>query len=187
MERRLPLRSALRGWCVGCMLLLAACVQAPQGGQPGVAVAAPPPPASYTVIGQTDTGGAGGIDIAVTGLDGSGDKNGDLDLSLIFGVAFGASALDATPADHGTSGSGSRAANPIVFSPPVDAAGELDAAVNLIAKRYPDRKGLIGTLYRSPEHAYLVRIEFATATGANALYFDVTRWVAYRKQELNGG
>jgi spore maturation protein CgeB len=70
--------------------------------------------------------------------------------------------------------------NPIVFSPPVSADAEVQSAANLIANRAPDRRNIVGRLFRSPDRRYLLLIEFETAAGANALYFDITNWAKDR-------
>ena len=113
-----------------------------------------------------------------TGLIGS-DEEG-VSLSIHFGLHFPLAVQDAKAQDLGTVGDGLSAGNPLVFAPPVAPEVEVESAVNLIASRAPDRRNFVGTLLRSPDRRYLLLIEFETAAGANALYFDITNWAKNR-------
>jgi len=162
-------------------LAITACsTSGPQGtGSPPLRAAQPP--ANYTLIGSSDAGDGKNIEIGVnTGLIGS-DEEG-MKLSLHFGFHFPLAVQDAKAEDLGTTGDGLSVGSPLVFAPPVAPEAEVESAANLIASRAPDRRNIVGTLFRSPERRYLLLIEFDTAAGANALYFDITNWAKDRTQ-----
>jgi hypothetical protein len=154
-------------------LVLAAC-SSPQG-KTGSPLRAADPPSDYVYIASADISDGKNIEIGVnTDLFG-GDK-ADEQLSITFGIYFSSAAGSAEAAELGTTGDGLSVTNPLVFSPPVEAPAELQSALNVLAKRAPDRRNLVGYLYRSPDRHYLLRIEYDSAAGANAVYFNVTNW-----------
>jgi hypothetical protein len=157
------------------LLALAACGSPHDrdAGSPPLRAAAPP--ADYIYIGSGDASDDKNIQVGVNTALFGGDK-ADEGLSVMFGFYFSAAVHDAQPAEFGTVGDGLSVSNPIVFSPPVEASAELQSAINLVAKRSPDRHNVVGSLYRNSDRRYLLLVEFDNAAGANAIYFDVTKW-----------
>jgi hypothetical protein len=161
------------------LLAMAACSASGTQGTESRPQRAAPPPADYTHISTSDASDGKNIEIGVnTGLIGS-DEEG-ISLSLHFGLHFPLAVQDAKAEDLGTTGDGLSAGNPLVFAPPVVPEVEVESAVNLITSRAPDRRNMVGTLLRSPDRRYLLLIEFDTAAGSNALYFDITNWAKDR-------
>jgi hypothetical protein len=161
------------------LLAIAACSASGTQGTGSRPQRAAPPPADYTHISSSDTRDSKNIQIGVnTGLIGSDEEGASL--SWHFGLHFPLAVQDAKAEDLGATGDGLSAGSPLVFAPPVAPEAEVQSAVNLIASRAPDRRNMVGTLFRSPDRRYLLLIEFDTAAGANALYFDITDWAKAR-------
>ncbi|WP_119304713.1 hypothetical protein [Dongia deserti] len=160
-------------------LVIAACSSPNQQDAASRAVRAARPPADYTLIGSADTSDGKNIQIGLnTNLVGVSKE--DERLSIHFGFHCPNAVHDARPADFGSIGDGLSVNTPIVFSPPVSALAEVQSAVNLVTKRSPDRTNVVGALFRSPEHRYILLVEFDGAAGERALYFDVTNWAIAR-------
>jgi hypothetical protein len=137
------------------------------------------PPADYTHLSSSDTADNENIEIGLnTDLIGSDEEA--MTISLHFGLHFPIAVREAKAEDHATTGDGLSVSNPLVFSPPVSPDAEIQSAVNLIAHRALDRANMVGHLFQSPDRRYLLLIEFDTAAGAKALYFDITEWAKYR-------
>lgn len=162
---------------IAVLLLFAAACASPSGTRDGSApVRAAQPPSDYLYLSGADLSDGKDIKIGVnTDLFGKAEEQ-DVRLSVGFGIYFAGAAADAHPTDAITVGSGLKATDPIRLSPPGTADAELDAALNVLATRAPDRRNIVGQLFRSPDHRYLVLITFDTRAGANSLYFDVTNW-----------
>lgn len=173
--------AALRAIGLSCLLALAGCAQSPGAGSPTQRIQAPLPPSGYVLIGESDTGAKEKIQVGIPDFDSAGDDG--LTLSLFFGFGFVSAALDPTPAKLGTTGSGASVNDPIAFAPPVKAEVELDSTLNHLANRYPESRNIAGQLFRSPAARYLLRISFDTPAGANAVYYDITRWAVRRKED----
>lgn len=166
----------MSGFRIATVILLFAvgACSSPRDQQVSIApVRAAAPPAGYTLISSSDTSTEKNIQIGVnTDLLGGDDGR----LAFHFGFHFPGAVREAQAADLATNGDGLSVNSPIVFSPPATAVDEVQGAVNLVARRAPDRENLVGTLLRSPDHRYLLLIEFENKAGKNALYFDVTNW-----------
>jgi hypothetical protein len=176
MEERV---SVFRTVTVTLVLAIAAC-SSPHDKQVSITpMRAAAPPAGYTHIGSADTSDGKNLQVGVN-TDLLGGDKGDEMLSVWFGLYFSGAVGDAKAADMGTTGEGLSVKDPIVFSPAVEAATELQNALNLVAHRAPDRHNIVGSLYRSPDRRYVLLVEFDTAAGANALYFDITNWAKHR-------
>lgn len=148
------------------------------------AVHAPKPPPDFVYIGSGDTSQDKDIKINInTELMESGDP--DHKLTLFFGLLFAGSLSDPEKTGSGTTGAGRSYDDPFVFSGVADDA-ELDALANYLATHFPDRDDIIGHLYRSPAQRYVVWTLFETRAGSNALYFDVTKWAAVKRQAYGG-
>lgn len=171
-----PLR--LAALCVA--LTMSACAHQTIGAPTEARIQAPPPPNNYVEIGSAEDKGNQSISIGIStnALDGDKDTS---KLSLMFGFYFHDAAMEAKAAHLGTVGDGLTVKTPITFSPPLGGKEELGAILNQLAALYPDRQRVGGHLLSTPDQRYLVYITFRTASGPNAIYFDISRWVEYRK------
>jgi hypothetical protein len=65
------------------------------------------------------------------------------------------------------------------FAHDVGARDELQAAMNDLLARFPDRRDLGGELMHGTNKKYVVRATFTAGGKPRELYYDVTRWVGY--------
>ncbi|WP_374378321.1 hypothetical protein [Dongia sp.] len=159
------------------LAIVAACTGNGGTGTKSVNVKAPRPPAEYTYLGSGDLTKSGGVNAIV---DFDAPKGDSTVLPVMLAVALAHAMHESTAPAPSHSGSGSRASDPIMF-PTVPSDNEVDASGAYLTEFYPGSKSAIGHLFRGPREIYLLWVEFKTASGSNAIYFDVSRWVAARK------
>ncbi len=168
------------------LLLLAACAS-PHGREPSSpSLRAAEPPADYTLIGRADTSDWKILQIGVNTdlwdhddvIDGNEE---DETLSFNFGHQF-YWAVWSEPEQISAVGDGLDVENPVDFYSPVEASDEIRSALSVVTMRAPDRRNVVGRLYRAPDHRYLLLVEYDCAAGASALYFDVTNWAKANSQ-----
>jgi hypothetical protein len=75
-------------------------------------------------------------------------------------------------------GSGANLAS-AYFAHDAGAREELQAAMNDLLARYPDRHDVSGELLHGSNKKYVVRVTFIAKGKPRELYYDVTRWVGY--------
>ena len=176
--------SVLRHATAILLLLLAACASPHRNGAGSVPLRAAEPPSEYTLIGKADTldwtlrlevnTKIWDHDDVIDGDDIDGNV-GDQTLPFKFGHEFYWAVWTGTE-DVSAVGDGLNAENPVVLYSPVEASDEIRSALSVVRIRAPDCTNIVGTLLRSLDRRYLLLVEFDTGTGANALYFDITRW-----------
>jgi len=156
-------------------LALAACASS-SAKNGAAALRAAPPPSDYLYVAEADMSSGKNIQVE-TNLRNlpKGDEQ-VMRLSVSFGIFFAGAVNRAHPTDLGTTGTGLSVSDPIRLSPAGAADAELHGALNVLVKRAPDRDNIVGRLYRGPDGNYLALIDFDTAAGSNALYFDITNW-----------
>jgi hypothetical protein len=155
------------------LLMVTACAGTKQTSSTNT-IRAPRPPANYVHLASGNLRDSDNIEI---GINFEALSEGDSHVQVTFGIIFAGSMQDGAPPAPSHSGSGSQVDGPIIF-PDVDGKTEIDAAGDFMAENYPDRTDIVGHIFRSPQKRYLMLVEFQTGEGANALYFDVSRWVA---------
>lgn len=176
--------SVLRHISAIVLLLLAACASPHSKGADSGPLRAAEPPSDYTLIGKADTSDWKNLRLEANTdlwdhddvLDGSEENE---TLSFTFGHAFYWAVWTETE-NVSAVGDGLDVESPVVFYSPVEASAEIRSALSVVTMRAPDRRNIVGTLLRSPDRRYLLLIEFDTAAGANALYFDITNWAKDR-------
>ena len=67
------------------------------------------------------------------------------------------------------------------FAHDVGEREELQAAMNDLLARYPDRHDVAGVLMRGTNRKYVVQVTFVSGGAARELYYDVSRWVGYTR------
>ena len=65
------------------------------------------------------------------------------------------------------------------FAHDVGEREELQAAMNDLLARYPDRHDVDGVLMRGTNRKYVLRVTFVANGAPQELYYDVSRWVGY--------
>ena len=172
--------SVLRHTGAIVLLLLAACVSPHGEGEDSAPLRTAVPPSDYTLIGKADTRDWKNLRLEVNTdlwdhddvVDGSEENE---TLPFTFGQEF-YRAVYAESEDVSAAGDGLDPESPIIFYAPADESAWIRSALSVVTMRAPDRTNIVGTLLRSPDRRYVLLVEFDTGTGANALYFDVTRW-----------
>lgn len=168
------MRKSLGIFFSAALLLVSACASNAPQDNGNSSIRAQRPPADYVYLASGDLRKPGNIDV---GINFEALTEGDSHVQVTFGIIFAGRMEDGAPPAPPHSGSGSKVTDPIVF-PAVNDKDEIDAAGDFMADSFPDRADIVGYIFRSPQKRYLMLIEFATDAGANALYFDVSRWVA---------
>lgn len=138
------------------------------------------PPADYVHISSADVSDSKTIQIGVN-TDLIGSDEADAALSLHFGVHFPNAGLEEGRRSRDNWRWLERQEPDRVLAAGA-ADAEVQSAANLIANLAPDRRNMVGRLFRSPDRRYLLLIEFEMAAGANALYFDITNWAKDRTE-----
>lgn len=173
---RLPLWPGL----IAVLLILGGC--AGPGGTSQKAVQAAPVPAGYVGLSEGDLRKPKSIR-AIVDFDAPLEQN-EGRLQIMFPLLFAGAVQDPSTnvALAGVTGTGLAADTPLTF-PALEANLELTGLGTYLARHFPGHRDVVGSLYRAPDKSYVVRVAFHTLAGANALYFNVTRW-AERKKSL---
>ena len=173
---------------MGAVLVLGACV-APQSDKARRATdLAPVPDAASGYRPIAMAGASGKQDVIGVDFDKLG-KDQDLKLALMYGVDATASLVpDEGKPETGLkySGSGDSWDRPIKVRGQAKALSTIANAYRYVADNFPDSRIASSTLYAGPPPNYVTRIEFSSAAGEQALYFDLTEWAeAWRKEVPN--
>src|SRR5262249_54172370 len=67
------------------------------------------------------------------------------------------------------------------FAHDVGEREELQAAMNDLLARYPDRHDVSGVLMSGTNRKYVVQVTFVGGGATRELYYDVSRWVGYTR------
>jgi len=171
----------------GCCLLLAlaGCVQQAGGHAPTVRPTVRPTGDYAVVAGVAHADGAGAAAAADKtfvrrGTNAGAGMAGDARPADTFRYYFVHAVRGAKPVVQGMAGNGASPTAPL-FAHSVAGRDELQAAMNDLLARYPDRRDVGGSLLRSAKRKYLLYVTFMTTGGARALYYDVTRWVEFNR------
>ena len=184
MKRSIAARLAL-----GLLLLFGGCAQQqPSATAHRASTLAPVPDgqSGYRVIAMAGASGKQdeiGIDFTKLG------KDQDLKLALMYGVDATASLVpDEGQPESGLtySGSGDSWERPIKVRGQARALSTIANAYRYVADQFPGSRIASSTLYAGPPPNYVTRVEFSSAQGEQALYFDLTDWAeAWRKEVPN--
>jgi hypothetical protein len=174
---------------LGILLLVGACAQQPQSATAHRAATLAPAPDAQSGYRPIAMAGASGKQAEI-GID--FDKLGkdqDLKLALMYGVDATASLVpDEGQPESGLkySGAGDTWKRPIVVRGQAKALSTVANAYRYVADRFPGSRIASSTLYAGPPPNYVTRVEFSSAQGEQALYFDLTEWAeAWRKEVPN--
>jgi len=171
------------------MLLVSACAQQqPTEKAHRMATLAPAPEveSGYRPIAMAGASGKQaeiGIDFDKLG------KDQDLKLALMYGIDATASLVpDEGSPESGLSysGAGDSWKRPITVRGQAKALSTIANAYRYVADHFPGSRIASSTLYAGPPPNYVTRVEFSSAQGEQALYFDLTDWAeAWRKEVPN--
>jgi hypothetical protein len=176
---------ALRFAAISLLVILAACVQ--QGSKPPPS--AKPSPiqqdgAAYRPLAQAEQADAPGAVSAANKTfvprPGGGNDAGDARPTATFRYYFVHAVQAAQPARVAEVGSGTNPASAL-FAHDVPEREQLQAAMNDLLARYPDRHDVSGVLMAGSNRKYVVRVTFIAGGKPRELFYDVGRWVGYTR------
>jgi hypothetical protein len=170
---------------LGLSTLLAACAQG-GGGKAPAPVSQQQGGATYSPVATADEADAAGAQAAANQTftpRPSNDKNlgsGDARPADTFQYYFVKAVQTAKPKRVVMAGKGSSLSTAF-FAHDVGEREELQAAMNDLLARYPDRHDVAGVLMRGTNRKYVVQLTFVSCCAARELYYDVSRWVGYTR------
>ena len=170
---------------LGLSTLLAACAQGGGGGG-GKPVSQQAAGAIYSPLATADQADAPGAERAAARTFvprpindkniGSGDKRPTDTFQYYFVHAVQAAKPQRVVVDGNGAGLGTA-----FFAHDVGEREELQAAMNDLLARYPDRHDVGGVLMRGTNRKYVVQVRFVSRGASRELYYDVSRWVGYTR------
>jgi hypothetical protein len=174
---------AFRLAAFGLLVFLTACAQG-GGGR-----SAPPPVtqqggATYAPLATADQADApGAVDAAnqtfkPRGVTSQNNTAGDKRPTDTFQFYFVRAVQAAKPKRVVMAGKGTSLATAF-FAHAVGEREELQASMNDLLARYPDRRDVSGALMRGTNRKYVLHVTFIAGGAPRELYYDVSRWVGY--------
>jgi hypothetical protein len=170
---------------LGLSAFLVACAQG-GGGKPVAPVSQAQGGATYSPLATADQADAPGAQAAANQTfkaRPTNDKNlgsGDARPTDTFQYYFVQAVQSAKPKRVPVVGKGSSLSTAF-FAHDVGEREELQAAMNDLLARFPDRHDVAGVLMSGTNRKYVVQVSFISGGTAQALYYDVSRWVGYTR------
>jgi hypothetical protein len=170
---------------LGLCALLMACAQG-GGGKPAAPVSQQQGGATYSPLATADQADAPGAQAEANQTfttRPTNDKNlgsGDARPSDTFQFYFVKAVQAAKPKRIPVAGQGSSLATAF-FAHSAGEREELQAAMNDLLARYPDRHDVNGVLMRGTNRKYVVQVTFVSGGTSRELYYDISRWVGYTR------
>jgi hypothetical protein len=177
---------AARFTVLGFSIALAACVQGGGGGKPPTPASQQQGGATYSPLATADQADAPGAQAAANQTfetRPTNDKNlgsGDKRPTDTFQFYFVKAVQAAKPQRVVAGGNGASLATAF-FAHDVGEREELQAAMNDLLARYPDRHDVSGALMRGTNRKYVVQVTFVSGGATSTLYYDVSRWVGFTR------
>jgi hypothetical protein len=170
---------------LGFSLALAACVQGGGGGKPTAPVSQQQGDAIYSPLATADQADAPGAQAAANQTFQARPTNdnlgsGDGRPAATFQYYFVKAVQAAKPQRVVVARDGASLATAF-FAHDVGERLELQAAMNDLLARYPDRHDVNGVLMRGTNRKYVVHVTFVSGGESRDLYYDVSRWVGYTR------